>query len=170
MKILKKIFLIIATISLLFIVGCQSSNNNSIVSIEKTNTIGLVDTYTITFTDGTTTTFTVTNGKDGIDGINGQPGKDGHTPVITIGENGNWYIDGVDTNKRAEGIKGETGNGIASIEKTKTEGLVDTYTITFTDGTTTTFTVTNGKDGIDGINGQPGKDGHTPVILSLIHI
>ena len=37
--------------------------------------------------------------------------------------------------------------GIASIEKTGTEGLVDTYTITMTDGSTSTFTVTNGKDG-----------------------
>ena len=42
---------------------------------------------------------------------------------------------------------GATGNGIASISKTGTSGLVDTYTITFTDGTTTTFTVTNGADG-----------------------
>ena len=34
---------------------------------------------------------------------------------------------------------------IASIEKTGTSGLVDTYTITFADHTTTTFTVTNGN-------------------------
>lgn len=45
------------------------------------------------------------------------------------------------------GATGATGNGIASIAKTGTSGLVDTYTITFTDGTTTTFTVTNGQDG-----------------------
>lgn len=43
--------------------------------------------------------------------------------------------------------KGDTGNGISSITKTSTVGLVDTYTITMTDGTTTTFTVTNGRDG-----------------------
>ena len=46
-----------------------------------------------------------------------------------------------------QGIQGETGNGIASITKTSTVGLVDTYTITYTDGTTTTFEVTNGQDG-----------------------
>lgn len=46
-----------------------------------------------------------------------------------------------------QGVQGDTGNGIASIAKTGTSGLVDTYTITFTDGTTTTFTVTNGADG-----------------------
>lgn len=39
---------------------------NAIVSIVLTSTSGLVDTYTITFTDGTSTTFNVTNGKDGI--------------------------------------------------------------------------------------------------------
>ena len=38
-------------------------------------------------------------------------------------------------------------NGIKSIAKTSTSGLVDTYTITFTNNTTTTFTVTNGDDG-----------------------
>ena len=47
------------------------------------------------------------------------------------------------------GLLGKDGVGIASIEKTKTEGLVDTYTITLTDGVASTFTVTNGKDGGD---------------------
>lgn len=50
-----------------------------------------------------------------------------------------------------QGIKGETGEGIASIAKTGTTGLVDTYTITMTDSSTSTFTVTNGLDGIDGV-------------------
>ena len=45
------------------------------------------------------------------------------------------------------GADGATGNGIASIQKTGTQGLVDTYTITFTNGSTSTFTVTNGRDG-----------------------
>lgn len=43
-------------------------------------------------------------------------------------------------------LKGEAGNSIASIEKTSTSGLVDTYTITLSDGTIGgTFTVTNGS-------------------------
>ena len=41
--------------------------------------------------------------------------------------------------------------GIASIAKTGTSGLVDTYTITFADGTNSTFSVTNG-DSIDHIS------------------
>ena len=45
-----------------------------------------------------------------------------------------------------KGDIGDTGNGISSIEKTGTSGLVDTYTITYTNGTTSTFQVTNGED------------------------
>ena len=90
-----------------------------------------------------------------------------HAPII---QNGYWYIwnDGqyVDTGVRAEGQKGDkgdtgekgdTGNGIASITKTGTSGLVDTYTVTYTDGTTTTFTVTNGAKGDKGDTGATGN-------------
>lgn len=41
-------------------------------------------------------------------------------------------------------LKGETGK-IISIEKTDTSELIDTYTITFNDGETSEFTVTNGR-------------------------
>jgi len=44
------------------------SSGKSITSIAKTSTIGLVDTYTITYTDDTTDTFTVTNGTPGSNG------------------------------------------------------------------------------------------------------
>lgn len=40
-------------------------------------------------------------------------------------------------------IKGKDGRGIASVKKTGTTGSVDTYTITYTDSTTSTFTVNN---------------------------
>lgn len=42
-------------------------------------------------------------------------------------------------------LKGQEGQSIKSIKKTGTSGLADTYTITLTDGTTSTFTVTNGN-------------------------
>ena len=68
-----------------------------------------------------------------------------------------------------KGDQGETGNGIASIAKTGTAGNVDTYTITYTDGTTTTFTVTNG--GVTTVNGRTGdvtglaeEDGNYPLL------
>lgn len=40
-------------------------------------------------------------------------------------------------------IKGKNGRGITSIKKTDTTGSVDTYTITYTDSTTSTFTINN---------------------------
>lgn len=42
------------------------------------------------------------------------------------------------------------GKGITSISKTGTSGLVDTYTISYNDGTTQNFTVTNGAKGDTG--------------------
>ena len=62
----------------------------------------------------------------------------------------NNKIDEVD--EKLDGIETaiEETNGISSIEKTSTSGLVDTYTITYTNGNTTTFDVSNGN-GIDRI-------------------
>lgn len=51
-------------------------------------------------------------------------------------------------------LKGQEGQSIKAIEKTSTSGLTDTYTITLTDGTTSTFAVTNGAKGDKG-NGIP---------------
>ena len=45
--------------------GLQGETGNGIASIEKTSTVGLVDTYTITFTDSSTFNFTVTNANAG---------------------------------------------------------------------------------------------------------
>lgn len=42
-----------------------------------------------------------------------------------------------------KGEKGDDGNGIVNIKKAKTEGLIDTYTILFSNGSTFDFTVTN---------------------------
>lgn len=105
-------------------------------------------------------------------------GKDGQTPSITIGDNGNWFINGVDTNIKAQGEKGETGpigatgengpqgpsgekgeqgpagengNGILNITLTSSNDLIDTYTISYTNGTFSTFNVVNGNDGLNGI-------------------
>ncbi len=59
----------------------------------------------------------------------------------------------------ADGQDGADGIGIKSIVKTSSDGLVDTYTITLTDNTTYTFTVTNGADGQDGQDGKDGEQG-----------
>ena len=63
-------------------------------------------------------------------------------------DNGTVQTDHVDL------VNGTDGNGIKSITKTGTSGKVDTYTITFDDDTTETFTVTNGNDGQDGEDGN----------------
>ena len=42
-------------------------------------------------------------------------------------------------------LKGETGGHVRSVEKTSTSGLVDTYTMTFDDGNSYNFNVTNGS-------------------------
>lgn len=46
-----------------------------------------------------------------------------------------------------KGDKGADGNGIVSVVKTGSNGLIDTYTITFENGTTTTFEIQNGEQG-----------------------
>ncbi|MGN0776751.1 MAG: phage baseplate protein [Candidatus Ventricola sp.] len=54
--------------------------------------------------------------------------------------------------KGETGQTGDTGVGIASIERTAGDGSagsVDTYTITYTDGTSVTYQVRNGADGKD---------------------
>lgn len=68
-----------------------------------------------------------------------------------------YYSDGTSDTvgpiRGEQGPIGPTGNGIASIAKTGTSGtnpVVDTYTITYTNGQTTTFTVTNGVKGDTG--------------------
>ncbi|MBD8002144.1 PL29 family lyase N-terminal domain-containing protein [Phocaeicola faecium] len=75
----------------------QVNEGATISGVEKTDN-GVV----VTLSDGTT--FELTNGKDGADGAAGTPGS-----VITIGENGNWFIDGKDSGWRAQGEKGEQG-------------------------------------------------------------
>ena len=49
--------------------------------------------------------------------------------------------------------------GIVSIEKIGSEGLVDTYKVTFADGYTFEFTVTNGAQGEKGEQGEQGPAG-----------
>lgn len=62
--------------------------------------------FKITFSDGQS--YTVVNGKDGATGAQGVAGKDGS--IVTIGEDGFWYIDGKKTDVKAQGKKGEKGD------------------------------------------------------------
>jgi len=230
-----------------------------ISKIEKTKSEGLVDTYTIFYTNGSTTYFNVTNGDKGEQGIQGEKGEKGdkgeqgiqgekgekgdkgeqgiqgekgekgvsvhsiatgesfqsadgtktYTPIyvrlddnvteavfnveavngagqkgekgdkgdkgdqgvgisnveagdsfeqdgytvtpinVTLSNNEGkfFYVEAKNGEQGIQGEQGEKGVGILKIEKTSTAGLVDTYTITYTNNTTSTFTVTNGASG-----------------------
>lgn len=76
------------------------------------NKSGGTTTVTLNRKDGTSKTVQVL---DGIDGVDGTDGEDGLTP--TIGDNGDWYIGGVDTGKPSRGVQGEQGvQGIQGIQ------------------------------------------------------
>lgn len=48
-------------------------------------------------------------GEPGSPGAPGAPGTPGHSPEVSIGPNGNWFVDNVDTNVSAYGKQGEPG-------------------------------------------------------------
>lgn len=79
--------------------------------------------------------------------------QDGTPKKLTGQELENWLL------KMADGH-----GGIQSIENTKSEGLVDTYTVTFADASIYTYTVSNGASVVSArlIAGQ--MDDGAPVI------
>lgn len=80
---------------------------------------------TVTLSDGSS--FTLTNGSNG---QNGQAGS-----VVTIGENGNWFIDGVDTGLAAQGKDGQNGqNGQNGEQGEKGEDGADAPTVYYYPG------------------------------------
>ncbi len=111
----------------------------TIVDISLTSSKDNVDTYTVTCSDGSSFTFDVKNGRDG---------KSAYEIAVEHGYQGT----------EAEWIASLAGNGIGvdHIEKTGTseDGLIDTYTIYFTDGSWYSFTVTNGAKGDTGEKGN----------------
>ena len=84
---------------------------------------------------------TILDGHGGISSIVYTPPASGSltgTMVITLAD------------QSTTSVSVQNGKGIVSIAKTGTSGLVDTYTITYNDSTTSTFTVTNGAKGDTG--------------------
>ena len=111
------------------------------------------------------------DGEDGEDGQDGQGGS-GSMPDITIGDNGNWFINGEDTGKPAQGEPGNDGKSAYElwVEDVKDGGAdkpgggkwdeKDGITIAdfweFLRGP-------KGEDGEDGKDGQDGMDGTAQV-------
>ena len=99
-----------------------------------------------------TDTLDVMDGADGSDGVGISSITYKETDVsgnyvytVTLTDTNTYDITCPKGPQGETGETGATGNGIASIEKTGTAGLVDTYTITYTNGQSATFTVTNGE-------------------------
>lgn len=152
-----------------------ADGHGGIQSIAKTSSSGLVDTYTISLADLTTTTFTVTNGKT-ISSVTTYyaVSSDGSTAPSswsttrqsmtstnrylwsyqTIAFNDSSTIDTVKTVIGVWGDKGDTGaagRGITDLEQTsRVPGSYTLYTFTMSDGTTETFYSYDGV-GISGI-------------------
>lgn len=110
-------------------------NGRGILSVSKTGSEGDVDIYTMTFTSGEPFVYYVTNGISST--ITSHDIANGHRLVITD-KTGTHTVDVMN------GARGDTGNGIYSVVKSAEYQNVDYYTITYTNGTKTTFPVTNG--------------------------
>lgn len=136
----------------------EDGTSITVVSVEKTDTNNNVDTYTITFSNGTVTTFTVTNGVDGAAGSNGEDltissvektKTEGLVDTYTI-----YFSNDSTTSFTITNGKDGKVVTILNIEKTASQELIDTYTVTYTDGNTFSFTVVNGKTPYIGENGN----------------
>ena len=104
-------------------------------------------------------TFDITNGAAGAAGPAGAPGS-----VVTIGTNGNWYIDGVDTGKPSQGDTGADGayyypNADGFWHKVDVDGDVATTQTWLPEGTITAI-YENGLVSLYNVEGATG-----PVVL-----
>ena len=101
--------------------------------------------YRITFSDG-----------NSIDLLQGQ------TPVIEIGANGNWRINGADVGVKAEGVNGTNGIDGQPGQTPKVEIVGGYWYI----NDVNTGTKAEGTNGTNGTNGTSGKD--APAITSIV--
>lgn len=153
-----------------------ADGHGGIQSIAKTSSTGtnpVVDTYTITMSDTTTSTFTVTNGLKGDTGDQTyvwvaystvEPTSDADLSAIPDAWMGiyaglestfanlhytdfAWY--------QIKGAKGDTGQGITSVARTSgsgSPGTTDTYTMYAGEDEVGTFLVYNGQDGTGAVS------------------
>ena len=124
----------------------------TVISVKKTSSEGLIDTYTITFSDGTSATFTVTNGEsnviENIELTDSTGLVDTYTITFTNGSTKTFTV-----------TNGKDGSNltITSIELKSSEGLIDTYVINYSDGSKFEFVVSNGADGLTPYIGDNGN-------------
>ena len=174
--------------------GADGIDGNGISNVEKINTVGLIDTYRITFTNGNTFDYSITNGTKGEQGLQGIKGDKG--------EQGEQGVQGV------QGVKGEKGDDgypfliykeysdISEFNKNdfpeiglmfmiKSDGAVSFPVYRYTGNTSTPYSFVTeltggegikgdkgdkGEQGEQGIQGENGKDGttYTPAIGTVV--
>ena len=107
----------------------------SIDNISLSSTSGTIDTYKITFTDGSVSNFNVTNGTDGADGKS----ITGITKTSTSGKIDHYDVNLSDgtTISGFDVTNGADGKSIANIALASTSGNVKTYDVFLDDGTKT---------------------------------
>ena len=127
--------------------GEDGTDGRSVLSIEKTSSDGNVDTYTITYSDGSVSMFEVTNGTDGKQGIEGKPGKDGHTPTVTISPDGYWVIDGVKTGNSAVAQNGKSAYELYCEQHPEYKGSEEDWISDLESGKLRKITITFDTDG-----------------------
>ena len=81
-------------------------------------------------------------------------GEDGSTPYI---KDGYWYIDGINTNVKAEGEKGDDGTSVTIVSVVESNEDSGLNIATFSNGKT--ITVKNGSKGSQGEKGDQGERG-----------
>ena len=146
-----------STMTLTFADGSQETAATSvkgISSISKTGTSGNVDTYTITYSDGTTSSFTVTNGSSPV--ISATATTDAQsspTPTVNVTKSGTdaapsfaFAFSGLKGTKGDTGATGADGYSPAVAIGTITGG----HTVTITDASHPTGQTFNVMDGAPG--------------------
>lgn len=153
-----------------------ANGHGGISTIDKTSSAGtnpVVDTYTITYADASTSTFTVTNGKKGATGTGAyvhfrwaaqEPTADNQmstTPDEWIGiySGSSSTAPAHYTSYAWYQYKGDKGDGVTSVTWTSnsggepqgTPGTTDTYTAYVGSTSVGTFAVRNGADSLNGL-------------------
>lgn len=157
-----------------YAVGAPGADGVGISDIFKTSTVGNIDTYTIFLTDGTTKTFTVTNGIENIDQTYSPTSENAQSGIAV-----KQAVDGVNTrvnNEFTNALKGSKSGSAILIDdvspvthemgiKVSSKNLIP-YPFTFESITSYGITFTDNKNGTITLNGQL-NDNTTPATYVL---
>lgn len=144
--------------------GEKGDTGTSITGVSWVSSSGLIDTYRVSFSDGNSTTFNVTNGSqiNSITKTSTSGLVDTYTVQLTNGNQTTFQVN--------------NGKSIVSVTWTSTTsptgvphvpGATDTYTVAYNDGDSTTFQVYNGLDGEGAsltVDGIPSVNGNVPLL------